>query len=180
MLLSVQQRYILDLLRQIKCLRRKQLIRMLRSRFPRSDGRELPENAVDAMLRQLRHCTSDVLFDGDLVLLIGAKPNERMLEAVDVMLELTGGNAQDISIKQEPPALLRFVLEGERPRLFTVADLNGMLPQALSNIQRQRSERIVWISESGCAPERLVLPPKQFFAARQNDGSHRFYSGDDS
>ncbi|QNL44085.1 hypothetical protein H8790_11655 [Oscillibacter hominis] len=180
MLLSVQQRYILILLRQIKCLRRRQLYRLTKSHFPRSDGRELSEGAVDAMLRQLRHCTGDVILDGDLVHLMGVKPNERILEAIDVMLELTGGNAQDISIKQETPALLRFVLEGERPRLFTVADLDGMLPQALSSVQRQRSERIVWISESSCAPERLVLPPKQFFAARQNDGSHRFYSGDDS
>lgn len=180
MLLSVQQRYILDLLRQMKCLRREQLVRLLRSRFPHSDGRKLPENAVDAMLRQLRHCTSDVLFDGDLVLLIGAKPNERILEAVDVMLELTGGNAQNISIKQEPPALLRFVLEAERPRLFTVANLDGVLPQTVSSVPRQRSERIVWISENGCAPGQLGLPPKHFFAARQQDGSHRFYSGDES
>ena len=73
MLLSVQQRYILILLRQIKCLRRRQLYRLTKSHVPRSDGRELSEGAVDAMLRQLRHCTGDVILDGDLGHLMGLR-----------------------------------------------------------------------------------------------------------
>ncbi len=38
-----------------------------------------------------------------------------------------------------------------------------------------RAERIVWISDTGAIPQGLALPPKHFFAARQPDGSHRFY-----
>ena len=34
---------------------------------------------------------------------------------------------------------------------------------------------MVWISASGTPPQGLALPPKHFFAARQADGSHRFY-----
>ena len=180
MLLSIQQRYILDLLQQLKCLRRTQVDFLIRRQFPRRDGSELPSGAVDAMLRQLRHCTGDVLLEDGIVRLLSAAPDARILDAVDVMLELTDGRVQNISIGREPPALLRFALEGERLRLFTVADLDGTLPQALSAMPRQKSERIVWISASGSTSMQLILPPKHFFAARQADGSHRFYSGAES
>ena len=179
MLLSIQQRYILDLLRQLKCLRREQIDHLVRRQFPRRDGRELAPGAVEAMLRQLRYCTNDVLLEDGFVRLLSAKPDTRCMEAVDVMLELTDGRARGISKGREPRALLPTEVEGERLRLLTVADLDGTLPQTLSDMPRQRLERIVWISGSGKADGQLVLPPKHFFAARNEDGSHRFYSGEE-
>ena len=180
MLLTLQQRYVLNLLRQLKCLRQDQAGLLMRRAFPRRDGRELSTSAADTILCQLRHCTSDVLMEDGLVRLASAKPNVQRLEAVDVMLELTDGRVQNISLGREPPVLLRFVSGGERLRLFTISDLDAVLPQTLSDIFRQKSERLIWISGSGHAPERLFLPPGHFFAARQEDGSHRFYSGDGS
>ena len=44
-----------------------------------------------------------------------------------------------------------------------------------------QEKRVVWISgggipcQTGSVPEGLILPPKHFFAARLEDGSHRFY-----
>ena len=42
-------------------------------------------------------------------------------------------------------------------------------------LERGRAERIIWIADSGEPPKGLTLPPKHFFAARQQDSSHRFY-----
>lgn len=89
------------------------------------------------------------------------------------MLELAEGRPQDFSVRCQSPELLRFTLEGSTLRLFTVATLSGPLH---SGAQGSDSPgRIVWISDSGAVPPGLSLPPKQFFAARQPDDSHRFY-----
>ena len=87
------------------------------------------------------------------------------------MIELTGGRPGVISASAEPPCLLRFAF-GDELRLFTVASLDTA-PAGL--LERGRAERIVWISDTGAIPQGLALPPKHFFAARQPDGSHRFY-----
>jgi hypothetical protein len=47
----------------------------------------------------------------------------------------------------------------------------------LVDIERHREERIVWFAEDGKMPNELLLPPKHFFAARLEDGTHRFYGG---
>ena len=90
-----------------------------------------------------------------------------------VMLELAESRPQDFSVRCQSPELLRFTLEGSSLRLFTVATLSDPLH---SGAQASDSlGRIVWISDSGAVPLGLSLPPKHFFAARQPDGSHRFY-----
>lgn len=111
--------------------------------------------------------------DGSFVYLARDQPDPLRLEAIDVMLELSEGGPQDFTVKLETPRLLRFALGADKLRLFTVALLSYAAdPQ---HISRERSERIVWVSNSGTPPQGLALPPKHFFAARQEDGSHRFY-----
>ncbi len=172
MLLSVQQKYILEVLRKLGCLRRDQLQTLTQGKFGRPDL-EITQGRMDAMLRQLRVGTGDVRLDDSFVCLARGQPDAASLEAVDVMLELTEGVPQDFTAKLEAPRLLRFALDGEKLRLFTVSLLShGAEPQ---QIDRERSERIVWISASGTPLQGLILPPKHFFAARQEDGSHRFY-----
>ena len=179
MLFSIQQRYILTLLRGLKCLRSEQLRLLLARSFPRPGG-ELPLGAVEAMLRQLRYCCGDVIFEGGIVRMRSAEPDMRMLEAIDVMLELTDGRAQNISAGREPPVLLRFALSGERPRLFAVAEAGDPIPAELDAGQRETAERIVWISPSSCTEKPAALPPGHFFAERLPDGSHRFYGSKNS
>ena len=142
MFLSIQQKFILDTLKKLNCVRRRQLHTLVRGRF-QQDGFEITQARMDAMLRQLRAGTADVRMDGELVWLSTAQPDARRLEAIDVMLELTGGKPLDAA-----PAEL---------------------------LERGRAERIVWIADSGEPPKGLTLPPKHFFAARQQDSSHRFY-----
>ena len=170
MFLSIQQKFILDVLKKLNCVRRRQLHALVRGRF-QQDGFEITQARMDAMLRQLRAGTVDVRVDGELVWLSNAQPDARRLEAIDVMLELTGGKPQEFSRSRKPPRLLRFAY-GDDLHLITVASLDAAPAELL---ERGRAERIVWIADSGEAPKGLTLPPKHFFAARQPDGSHRFY-----
>ena len=172
MFLSIQQKFILDTLKKLNCVRRRQLHTLVRGRF-QQDGFEITQARMDAMLRQLRSGLGDFHVDGGFVYLARGQPDAARLEAIDVMLELSEGVPQDFTTKLETPRLLRFALGGDKLRLFSVALLSCTAdPQ---HISRERSERIVWISNSGTPPQGLILPPKHFFAARQEDGSHRFY-----
>ncbi len=170
MFLSIQQRFILDVLKKLNCVRRQQLDALVQGRFQQG-GFEITRTRMDAMLRQLRAGTADVRMDRELAWLSNAQPDARRLEAIDVMLELTGGKPQEFNASREPPRLLRFAY-GDDLRPFTVASLDAAPAELL---ERGRAERIVWIADSGESPKGLTLPPKHFFAARQLDGTHRFY-----
>lgn len=172
MLLSVQQKYILDVLRKLGCVRKDQLHALARVKFRRPDF-EISDARMEAMLRQLRAGLGDFREDGDFVYLARGQPDILRLEAIDVMLELSEGAPQDFNVEQDSPRLLRFAIGGDKLRVFSVACLSGAADPRL--IQREKLERIVWISDSGTPLEGLTLPPKHFFAARQQDGSHCFY-----
>lgn len=172
MLLSIQQRYILEVLQKLDCVYQSQLHILVREKFRRPDM-EITEMRMDAMLRQLRSGVLDIRMDGEFVYRSNAKPDSRRLESVNVMLELSEGRPQDFTARCQCPELLRFTLDGDSFRLFTVATLSDRLHR--SGMARDSPGRVVWISDSGTAPERLTLPPRHFFAARQPDGSHRFY-----
>ena len=99
MFLSIQQKFILDTLKKLNCVRRRQLHTLVRGRF-QQDGLEITQARMDAMLRQLRAGTADVRMDGELVWLSTAQPDARRLEAIDVMLELTGGKPQEFNARR--------------------------------------------------------------------------------
>ena len=172
MLLSVQQKYILETLRKLGCVRTGQLHALMRGKFQRP-GFEIGEARMTAMLRQLRSGLGDFHVNGDFVYLARGQPDSLRLEVIDIMLELSEGAPQDFTMKVDSPRLLRFGLGGDKLKLFSVARLSHVSDPRL--IQQERSERIVWISDSSTPPEGLTLPPKHFFAARQADGSHCFY-----
>ena len=96
MFLSIQQKFILDTLKKLNCVRQRQLHALVRGRF-QQDGFEVTQARMDAMLRQLRAGTADVRLDDGLVWLSNAQPDARRLEAIDVMLELTGRKPQEFN-----------------------------------------------------------------------------------
>ena len=53
MFLSIQQKFILDTLKKLNCVRRRQLHTLVRGRF-QQDGFEITQARMDAMLLQLR------------------------------------------------------------------------------------------------------------------------------
>ncbi len=177
MLLSIQQKYILEVLRKLRVLRREQLAALVRGKFQRP-GFEITDARMEAMLRQLRSGMGDVCLDGQFVLLSGASPNSLLLEALDVMLELAEGKPEDFTVRVDRPGILRFSW-GNNLRLFTVAELSATIRPIVELLAQEK--RVVWISgggipcQTGSVPEGLILPPKHFFAARLEDGSHRFY-----
>lgn len=174
MLMSVQQKYILEALRKLDCVRQDQLHTLVQGKFP---DQKVSETRMGAMLRQLRYGLGDFRLDGGFVYLARGQPDSARLESIDVMLELSEGAPQDFTVKVDNPRLLRFALGRDKLRLFSVAQLSRVSdPQQL---QRERSERIVWISEGGTPPDGLTLPPKHFFAVRQADGSHCFYGSNE-
>lgn len=171
MLLSIQQKYILEVLRKLGCIRRRQLETLVREKFRRPDM-EISTARLEAMLRQLRAGNSDVCGDGELVWITGAQPDALRLEAVDVMLELAEGKPEDFTTRVERPGILRFSW-GPDLRLFTVAELSAPIRPTVEALAHQK--RVVWLAKSGTPPEGLALPSKHFFAARMEDGTHRFY-----
>lgn len=127
------------------------------------------------MLRQLCTINNDIRADEDMVYLSGVQPDSRRLEAVDVMLEISGGASKEFACADAPPFLLRFAVGGTDLRFFAVGTLSGAGKEHLGRLARGSPGRVIWISDSGVPPDGLTLPPKHFFAARQSDGTHRFY-----
>ena len=168
MLLSIQQKYIVEVLRQLGYIRQEQLQTLVQGKFSEM---EISDQRMKVMLRQLRYAVGEVRLDADAIWIGDTQPDLRRLEAVDVMLELAEGRPQDFSAAVRSPELLRFTLEGHSLRLFTVVTLSD----PLAAVDPSRPGRTVWISDSGTSPPGLTLPPKHFFAARQPDDSHRFY-----
>ena len=134
MLLSIQQKYILEILRKLGYVRRRQLETLIREKFRRPDL-EISGARLDAMLRQLRTGTGDVRVDSEFVWISGVQPNALRMEAVDVMLELAEGNPADFTTRVERPAILRFSW-GNDLRLFTVAALSAPIrPTVNANVK---------------------------------------------
>lgn len=173
--LSKQQKYIVETIRKLGCMRKTQLLKMTAAQFTTEDF-EVSENRLDAMLYQLRIVTGDIRFDENAVWCINSLPDAKLLEAIDIMLELSDNQPQDFRVNLEKPCILRFLMGTDRLRIFTIAYMEH--PIEIS-ILRKRMERIIWIPADDSFPRNVVLPAKHFFAVRQSDGSHRFYGSNE-
>ena len=140
MLLSDQQKYILSVLKQVKYIRLRQLYSLTVQHY-RKGQFEISQHRMDVMLRQLRTGTNFVYFQEDVVCYGKRTVDERYLEAVDVMLELTYCEPEFFSCERlEPPRLLRFTGQtGKLSFLHTVAWMDT--PYRIMAIQRMKGER---------------------------------------
>lgn len=177
MLLSNQQKYILEILKEFKYLRVRQLYALVQAHY-RTQGIKIDERRMEIMLRQMRTGTNYVWLRGDVVSYGDRRIDPRLLEALDVMLELT--KAQPGFYSKDglhEPFLLRFTGNGKGAGyLFSVAWLDAATH--IATVPRMKGERIIWISESGSFGE-IDLPRHHFFAARQKDGTHRFFGSNE-
>ena len=173
MLLSVQQKYILSVLKQVKYIRLCQLYALTVEHY-RPEGVQISQLRMDTMLRQLRTATNLVRFQGDVVCCGEHTVDPRYLEAIDVMLELTRCAPEFYSAERlEKPFLLRFTGGSENALyLFSVAWMG--VPRCIARTQRMKGERIIWIADR-LDRRGLMLPRHHIFAARQEDGNHRFF-----
>ena len=148
MLLSNQQKYILEILKEFKYLRVRQLHALVQAHY-RTQGIKIDERRMEIMLRQMRTGTNYVWLRGDVVSYGDRRIDPRLLEALD------GKGAG---------------------YLFSVAWLDAATH--IATVPRMKGERIIWISESGSFGE-IDLPRHHFFAARQKDGTHRFFGSNE-
>ena len=176
MLLSKQQQYVLDVLRRLGCARETQLQALLQARFFPPD-KAVPPGFLEGMLRQLRCGSVQVRRQEDVIFLPERPPDERLLEAVDVMLQLSGAAPSDFWAEGGGPVLLRFSVAGRRVGLFAVVHAGGLIgPDARSPPAVSRAERVVVLLPGGSPPPALPIPNTVFYALRQKDGSHRFFA----
>ena len=168
MLLSLKQRYVVDVLDKLSCIRRDQLYLLTRDAFKTEDY-TLSESQMDAALKNLPHLVSGIRAENGLVRYESAVPDTLRLEAIDVMLELSNGYPIKFCAVRDATLLLRFSLGCDPPRQYTVACYS----ESAAFLNEQRN--IVWISEQTLSPESITLASHQFYAQRREDGSHRFF-----
>ena len=173
MLLSKPQKYMIDTLKELKYLRISQLHALTRNAF--QPQMNIAPHHTEVMLRQLRTVTNVVRIKEDIVSYGERSPDARLLEAIDVMLELTENTPSYFSCHGLlSPRLLCFTGSNElEGTLFSVAWLET--PMQIVTIARMKGERIIWLSNT-ITPEALgVLPQHHFFAQLQNDDSHHYF-----
>ena len=162
MLLSKQQRYVLDVLRRLGCARKNQLEALLKARFFPPE-KAVPPGFLDAMLRQFRCGDVEVRRQGDVIFLTEKAPDARLLEAIDVMLELSGAVPSDFWAEAKGAVLLRFSVAGRRikpvrraPRWRPHRPRRALAPAV------SRAERVV-VLLSGGGPRRHCPSPTRYF-----------------
>lgn len=175
MLLTKQQQYILDALQKLGCVSRKQLAALLRARFCQAHP-DMAEHLTDVLLGQLRFGNIGLRLEGDLVTLPHIRADPCLVEAVDVMLELSGAAPLDFSAREPSPVLLRFTTQGKRISLFAVLrSTESLLPAMLGS-----TERVILLHDGDGRPGHPAIANKHFYAVLQADGTHRFFSSDDA
>ena len=168
MLLTMKQRYVVDVLNRLGCLRRDQLYILTRDHFKTEDY-TLLEYQMDEILRQLPFLVNEIRVENGVVRLSDHKPEPLRLEAINVMLELSNGYPIRFSAVHDEDILLRFALGSDPPRQYTVATYSDAAAEV------ETGKNIVWISLKRLMPENLSLAKQQFYAQCQEDGLHRFF-----
>ena len=170
----------LDVLQRLGCARQNQLEALLKARFF-PPGKAVPPGFLDAMLRQFRHGSVEVRRQDNVIFLPGKTADARRLEAIDVMLELSGVAPSDFWAEAKGAVLLRFSVAGKQVRLFAVLHADDLLgPDVRAPPAVSRAERVVILLTGEGPPPALPIPNTVFYALRQKNGSHRFFAREES
>lgn len=172
MLLTNQQKFLLEALHKLHCARIDQLARLLMVPF-QLDDQARAERIVRGSMRQLQYGDGRVLISGDTIHLPGAEPNRKQLDAVDVMLQLSEAAPLDYTLAT-PPIILRFSIQGAKVQVFSVLE-------GTENIHLTcfgPAERLIILLRKDEIATPIPISNKQFFARRQEDGSYRFFAPD--
>lgn len=176
MILSKQQKFILGIVRDLGCVKREQLTTLYIAHTPMPQERA--ERQLDAMLSQLRYCICEIRLDNETVRIDKIEPDRYRLEAIDVMLELTGGTAPFYKARLPPPLLLRFTLGGDAASTFVVVRYDDKAV-AETELKISGGQRVIWLAEYLPADGTVALPPGHFLAVRKQDGTHGFYGSNE-
>ena len=128
MYLFEDQKFFLSVLRQTDFIRPDQALPLLRLFDPRKT-----QGQAEALIRQLRYA-GELAFSGQLLCspeMLKKQPDPEMLEALDIMLALSGRRLLDVS--RHPPCKLSFLLQ--RAHIKAVAqNLRGIPVISLNDV----------------------------------------------
>lgn len=172
MILTMQQKYLLNVIQRLGCVRREQLYQLFCPLFC-ADSPNTAEAVAGAALHRLRTTCQQLRETDDILHLTNAKPDRDLLEAIDVMIELSQASPLDFR-RDEPPVLLRFSVQEFKVRRFAV--VHG--GTALDVLHFGSHERVILLFDGQGQAQPLPVSNKQFFAVRQDDGSHRYFAAD--
>ena len=173
MLITKQQRFLLDALGRVGGLRKNQMVSLLCPVFCAKKP-EIAPQIVAAALRQFSGGDVRLCDDGGVIRLQGTEQaDEKLLDAVDVMLQLAGANLVDYW-RGNPPVLLRFCVQAQKVRTFSVATYGPDVFTA----SFPPHERIILLFDGQGQPQALPVSNKQFIAVRQENETHRFFALD--
>lgn len=166
MLMTKPQKAALELVQNLKAVRYSQLAALLKPYgSPRPDQ-------LDAMLWQL--CFAGMLTrDQEIICASGVDPPDRAhFEAIDVMLEITGGDILACAAGSAP-VLLRFLSGGEQSRAFFVA--SGHTPALDLPLPLLPGQRGIILLPENDPALRSALPASHFAAVADANGRHHFF-----
>ena len=171
MLLTNQQKFLLDAVNRLGCVREDQLVDLIRPVFCQRRP-DIAPALVHSAMHQLRLCNAEIRQRGGVYLRSGTLVNPAVLEAVDVMLQLS--DCQPVEYRHgTAPVLLRFTVQSpESCSVFLVARYGDRLPGDMI----APADRIILLFDGQGTPKALPVSNKIFFAARQGDGKHRFFA----
>ena len=170
MLVTNQQKLALEVLETLGGVRIDQLAAFLRPVFC-AERPDIAPRLAAALIRQMRLRNVELCEEGDLVYLPKRKPQPALLEAVDVMLELSDEAPVDYRLGR-PPILLHFSVQEQKVRLFVVVKYGT----DLSAVELHHTDRIILLFDGKSQAQALPVSNKQFYAVRQSDGKHRFFA----
>ena len=168
MLLTIQQKFLIEAIKKLGCARKDQLTALLRPVFC-AHRPDMAERVTEAALRQLRIGNLPLVQEDNLCRLPKARADPSHLEAIDVMLELS--DAVPLEYRAgEKPVLLRFSVGGEKIRRLAVLEDTDLLDESAVF----HGERLIRLYDSRASPEPWPVSNRQFIAVRQENGTHRF------
>lgn len=174
MLLTIQQKCIMEILQKLGCIRRDQLLTLLRGRYREQVKVMRPEH-LTPMLRQLVGISRAVCVEGEVIRLTAQTADPLYLEAIDVMLELTSGCPIQFSRSGMPSALLCFLYGDALTACYIMPLEAGTMP-LLHHSKVAETERFIWLTGKTSPCLRGEIPDGHIFAQQQKDGTHRFFA----
>ena len=169
MLLTKQQKYLLAELEKLGCAEQRQLAALLQKMFAFSSLDDAMR-VTGACVRQMQMGGLLQIVDG-IVTQIGAQPAAQRIEAIDVMLELSGAQPQDFYAVDQH-ILLRFSLGEPSFKQFLIVPGSNPPPECAI----RQDEKIIILLPDGAKPEIFSYTRPVIFAIRQENGTHRFFA----
>ena len=179
MLLTNDQRFLLDILREVRYMRLDQILPLMRLRDPAK-----AKSHCEAILRYLRYAGELVPVGDDLVCLAefrGQEAAPEMLCALDIVLSLAVGPPLQLTSRR-PPYKLCFLLERGRESgkidAFAVLPVEPGREQLVSILLAQQSQDVtVLLSLSDLEQHRLLHINQRHYFVIRKEGRLRFFKG---